>query len=154
MLTDIDGAIEQTFALELAEGVGEFHLAGEVVLVVEAAAAQAAAADEAFGEGVGLVPRVPEELAGIAVHVVVFQHRGWVAERRIDLARIDAEARVADALPIAQADLELRLEHRRQRNGVSARQLVGLLRPGAGGQEGGRAHSENQALAHGMPASA
>ena len=52
MLADIDGAVEQTFALELAEGIGEFDLAGEEVLVFEAAAVQGAPADEAFGEGV------------------------------------------------------------------------------------------------------
>jgi len=154
MLAEIDGAVNETFALELAERVGKFDLASVVILVVEVAARQATAADEAFGEGVGLVARVPEELAGIAIHVFIGQHGRGIAKRRILLARIDAEARLADTLPITGADLESGLQHRGQGNGVGIRHLEGFCaRGGATAGKSGRARRENQALAHGTSAS-
>ena len=80
----VDRAVDEAVAVDLAVGVGEFHLAGGKVLVVEAAAGQPAAADEALEEGVVLVPHVEEELAGIAVDVVIGEDRGGVAQRWIE----------------------------------------------------------------------
>jgi hypothetical protein len=45
-LADVDRPVDQIVAFDLAVGVGEFNLAGEVVLVVQAATAHDTAADE------------------------------------------------------------------------------------------------------------
>ncbi len=67
--------------LEVSE---EHHLAGEEVPVVEGAASQGAAADEALGEPIGLGARPENELGRVGLHIVVSERRGRATERGID----------------------------------------------------------------------
>jgi hypothetical protein len=150
VVSEVDGDVGKAVAFDPAESVGELDLTSEEVLVVETAAVQPAAAGEALGEDVAAVRRAEEELGRIALHVFIAQFRSGIAESGIELARIDAEAGLALALPIAGAKLPIGLGRRRLGDGVGARHLDGLG-PRAARDARGEKCRENEASPHERP---
>jgi hypothetical protein len=88
LVADIDGAVGEPSLADRRGGVGELHLAGVEVLVVERAGGDAAQAERSLVEPVAREALAAEHLEHVGVEVLVEQHRGRIAERRHHALRV------------------------------------------------------------------
>ena len=82
VLTDIECQVQRSLAVDLAVGVGELHLTGKEVLVVEAAAVELAAAEETLEGRVRLIAHGHEELERVPRYAVASERGGGASVKR------------------------------------------------------------------------
>ena len=97
LVAHIDRAVADAPVPHRRSGVREFHLSRPEVFIVEIAAVDAPYARRRFEEQVIAEILAAEELQHMSVQILVNQHRGGVAERRVDALGVVADLGLAGA---------------------------------------------------------